>query len=168
MRIRMRIANLPPFRIFVSSPVDGIAKYRAAIMDSALEAIGNGRLEFFFYEYCQNPALEGKTVCECIFAEAGHNFDAIFVFFKDRVGSGTREELDYFEKIIIPLNPACQVWWSQIYNKSYPDDVTKFVKHLTTKYNTGLPAIPGKGLNKSAQRLKGRLTSKLLKVVAGI
>lgn len=137
-------------------------------MDAAIEATGSGKLEFFFYEYRENQIIDGKTVCESIFAEAGENFDAIFIFFKDRVGPGTHEELRYFENIIIPQNNDCQVWWSQIHCDRYPEDVTEFVKHLTTKYNTGLQAIPGKGLNNSPKNLKGRLISKLLKVVSEI
>jgi hypothetical protein len=157
----VRIGKLRPFRVFVSSPVDGIEKFRIEVMKVARAAENGGKFKFFFYEYFENARIPGKTVCESIFESSGEQFDALFIFFKDRVGAGTIEELDYFETKIIPKNPDCKVWWSQIHSDQKSEDVTQFVGRLLN-YSTGLPIVPGDEIIKRPSQLTGRLIAKLL------
>ena len=158
---------MSPFRVFVSSPVIGIEDFRIAIQSAARHAKSSGKIEFFFYEEHEITRIPGKTVCESIFAVAGHAFDAIFIFFKDRVGQGTQDELQYFEQIIIPGNEDCQIWWSQIYCENCSSEVTDLVMRLLTK-NTGLRVIAGEEKIDSPDRLKGRFTAKLFEVIGGL
>lgn len=158
---------MAPFRVFVSSPVTGIEEYRYEVMSAARYANRSGVFEFFFFEHHENKRVDGKTICESIFEESGTNFDAFFVFFKDRVGTGTREELDFFEETIIAKNPDCQVWWSQIFCESTPDDVQEFIGRLQA-YNTGLQTVEGEEMNDTPKVLKGRLTAKVFETIASV
>lgn len=158
---------MPPFRIFVSSPVFGIEDYRYAVMSAARAAENCGKLEFFFFENSQNDRIAGQTICQSIFARTGTAFDAAFFFFKDRIGVGTREELDYFEAEILPVNPSCQIWWTQIYCETCPPEVSDFLARLQN-YNTGLPIVPGEEKIDRPDYLKGRFTAKLFSIVANL
>jgi hypothetical protein len=155
---------LPPFRIFVSSPVDGIEDFRTAVKRLALSAEINNKFKFFFYEQYENVRQHGQTVCESIFASSGDQFDALFVFFKDRVGPGTIEELDYFENMIIPQNPGCQIWWVPIYCEQRSDDTIEFVGRLLA-YGTELREVAGDEKIVQPIQLTGRLTTKLFSLV---
>jgi hypothetical protein len=157
----MRIGELPPFRVFVSSPVDGILDFRTEVKNAALAAEFGKKFQFFFYEDFENERLNGKTVCESIFASSGEQFDALFIFFKDRVGSGTIEELDYFEQVIIPKYPNCKIWWSQIYCNAQSDPTRELVQRLLG-HSTGLPIVGGDLKIKRPIQLVSRLMAKLL------
>lgn len=154
---------MSPFRIFVSSPVDGIKDFRDAVIETSAFARRKGRFEFFFFEEHDNVRIPGKTICESIFVTSGLTFDALFVFFKDRIGNGTKEELDFFETTVIPANPRCDVWWSQIDCDCYPQDVGDFIARLQA-YNTGLPTAQGLPKNCTPANLTNRLAAKLLDV----
>lgn len=156
---------MPPFRIFVCSPVDELEIYRAAVSDTAQAAESTGKFKFFFYENFENQVNNGKSVSQSIIENSGCEFDAILIFFRNRIGDGTLDELSYFEKEIFPKNKACQLWWSKIYCETCEPRVADLVKHLTNTYNTGLPALEGKLLNDSPEILTGRLTAKLIQAV---
>lgn len=155
---------MPPFRIFVSSPVDGIEDFRTAVKRAARGVENSNKFQFFFYEQYENIRQPGKTVCESIFATSGHQFDALFVFFKDRVGSGTIEELDYFESTIIPQNPDCKIWWAPIYCAQRPDATTQFIGRLL-QHGTELPEVAGDEKIEQPIQLTGRLAAKLWSLV---
>lgn len=146
--------------MFVSSPVDGIMDFREEIKKAALAAEVGKKFRFFFYEDFENERLNGKTVCESIFASSGEQFDALLIFFRDRVGPGTIEELDYFEQIIIPKNPHCKIWWSQIYCDDQSADTRDFVSRLLG-YSTGLPIVAGDLKIERPIQLVGRLVAKI-------
>jgi hypothetical protein len=152
--------DMQPFRVFVSSPVTGIELFRTEIMSAARYAKSGGQFEFYFFEEHENVRVEGKTICESIFEVSGIHFDAFFIFFRDRVGNGTREELDFLENTILKLNPGCQVWWTQIYCEQCPQDVEDFIGRLQN-YNTGLRVVAGEEMINSPRELKGRFTAKL-------
>lgn len=150
-----------PFRVFVSSPVYGIERFRYAVLDAARAARGSGRFEFFFFEEKENCVTPGMTICESIFKANGHNFDALFIFFKDRVGQGTIDELEYFQNVIYPMNPSCEIWWTQIYsNSGHSSEVTTILEKLN-QFNTGIPIIPGRELISTPHDLALRFTAKL-------
>jgi len=153
-----------PFRVFVSSPVTGIELFRYEIMSAARHAERSGKFEFFFFEQHENARVDGKTICESIFEQSGQHFDAFFVFFQNRVGQGTVEELDHFEQSIRPGNPNCRLWWSQIYCEQHPQDVSAFLGRLH-EYNTGLQCVAGEELNNAPSVLKGRFTAKLFETI---
>jgi hypothetical protein len=165
--MRARKVDLPPFRIFVSSPVYGIEDYRYAVMSAARAASTSRKFEFFFYENSENHTIPGRTVCESIFAATELSFDAVFFFFKDRVGKGTWEELEFFETNILPGNPMCQIWWTQIFCDESPADVLSFIQRLL-KYNTGLAAVAGEEKIDRPEHLKGRFTAKLFSTISGL
>lgn len=156
-----------PFRVFVSSPVTGIEEFRYEIMSAARHAERSGKFEFFFFEHHENARVDGKTICESIFEQSGQNFDAFFVFFRDRVGPGTIEELDYFTQNILMENPNCKLWWSQIYCDQHGEEVNDFLGRLH-EHNTGLQVVPGEELNDRPSVLKGRFTAKLFETMAVI
>ncbi len=156
-----------PFRVFVSSPVTGIETFRYEIMSAARHAERSRKFEFFFFEHHENARVEGKTICESIFEQSGQNFDAFFVFFRDRVGAGTIEELDYFTNVILQNNPSCQLWWSQIYYDPPTNAVDDFLGRLH-EHNTGLQVVPGEELNDKPGVLKGRFTAKLFETMGSI
>lgn len=151
---------MPPFRIFVSSPVDGIEDFREEIKKIALAYETSKKFQFFFYEDFENELLPGMTICQSIFTSSGERFDALLIFFKDRVGPGTIEELDYFEQVIIPKYPHCKIWWSKIYCGGLPPDTRDFVNRLG-KYNTSLPIVGGDLKIERPSQLVGRLVAKI-------
>lgn len=153
------------FKIFISSPVDGIEEYREEIIRQTRDVVGNEIFEFFFYELQQIDILPNKTITESIFEKSGKDFDALFVFFKDRVGSGTIEELDYFENVIISSNENCQIWWTQIDCDHSPNDVQAFKARLLG-HNLGLPKIGGHLRIASPSMLGGVFTAKLWSLVS--
>ena len=155
---------MSPFRVFVSSPVDGIEDFRIAVMKAARAAENSRKFQFFFYENFENERLDGKTICESIFVSSGENFDALFVFFRDRVGAGTMEELDYFENAIMQRNPNCKIWWSQIFCNERSEGTKNLTARLL-KYSTGLPILPGDEKIERPSQLAGRLTAKLWSLV---
>ena len=162
---------MPPFRIFVSSPVDGIAEYRAEIIRAARCAVSGGTFEFFFYEQQDIECLPGQTVSEAVFAASGNNFDALFVFFKDYIGDGTLDEFDFFKNTVIKLNPRCEIWWSQIFCQNEPQNVRDFKAQLLgisadSTGSLGLPIVAGGEINDEPWKLAGRFTSKLFGLAA--
>ena len=128
-------------------------------MQAAEWAETSNRFEFFFYEKFENERLDGQTVCESIFKSSGLQFDALFVFFKERVGQGTIEELDYFESTIIPQNPRCKIWWTSIHCDERSGEANALVDRLL-KYNTGLPIVGRELKIETPIQLAGRLTVK--------
>lgn len=129
-------------------------------MKAARAAEASGHFKLFFYEHYENERVDGRTVCESIFVSSGEKFDALFVFFKDRVGLGTIEELDYFENSIMSMNPDCKIWWSQIHCENQSEDIKNFKERLL-KHNTGLPVAPGDEKIERPNQLAARLTTKI-------
>lgn len=159
----------PPFKIFVSSPVDGIVEYRKAVSDAAdilnAENKFNPRFHVFLYEQHQTMMWPGLTVSECIVKTFGKHCDGFIVFFKDRVGSGTLEEFEIFENTFLVENPNCKLWWAQIACKVSPPDVHTFKGRLY-KHATEMIAIRNRlTIEEPAdlhQRVISRLTSLLM------
>lgn len=158
---------MPPFRIFLSSPVDGFDNFRNEIISATRYAECSGKFDFCYFERSENPRLPGRTICQSIFEATGTHFDAFFVFFRDRVGSGTREEFDFFEQVILVQNPNCQLWWTKVHSEQNLEGMTDFLG-LLHKYNTGLAAVPGEERISSEAVLKGRFVAKLFRAVVSI
>ena len=159
---------MPPFRVFISSSMRGFEEYRAAMLDAAEELSRNGTFEIFLYEEHSHQAVPGKTICEAIFETSGERFDALFVFFRERVGQGVLDELDYFEKNIIPKNPECEVWWSRIECEECEPAVDRLMERLMTTYGGELPLVKTAPRNVSPHTLKGRFTAKLISLIPRI
>lgn len=159
--------KVPPFRVFLSSPVDGFVDFRNQIISATRYAECSGKFEFCYFEKSENPRLPGKTICQSIFEATGTHFDAFFIFFGDRVGSGTREEFEYFEQVLLLQNPECQLWWTKVHTEQSLESVTELLGQLH-KYNTGLAAVPGEELISSEAILKGRFVAKLFRAVVSI
>lgn len=107
---------MSPFRVFIASPVKGFKDYRREVVVSAREAEdgGGGMFEFCFFEREPISILPNTTPTESIFAHFGNEYDAFFLFFKDRVGPGTQAEFDHYLATLKVVNPNCQLWWRQI------------------------------------------------------
>ena len=132
------------FRVFVSSSVDGIVEYRDAIYSHAMAANGGGRFDIFCYENHDIPTVPGKTIVENIFDVAGHDFDAFFIFFKDKLGNGTRDEFAYFRDVLRPENPDIQLWWTQIHCERNEDCVRDLLAELNQPPgHLGMPTFGG-------------------------
>ncbi len=105
---------MPPYRVFISSPVYGIPEFRSEVIGSLQDAAASGIFEFFYFEGHEIEIQPDKTICESIFAHCGDDFDAVYLFFRDRVGQGTRDEFDYYRNVLRKRNPNCQLWWTKI------------------------------------------------------
>lgn len=158
---------MPPFRVFLSSPVDGFDDFRYEIISAARSADASGKFQFFYFEQTENPRLPGMTICESIFESTGNAFDAFFIFFRDRVGAGTIEEFDYFERHLLQVNANCQLWWTKVYSANNQAGVNELLARLHN-YNTGLAAVPGEEKNSSERVLKGRFVAKLFQTVVSL
>jgi hypothetical protein len=128
--------------VFVSSPVAGLTEFRQAVGQASRFGTESGKFEFFFFEHHENVRLEGMTVCQSIFETSGTQFDVFLMFFRDRLGDGTLEEFDAFERIFKAANPACKVWWAQIACEAHSDEVDAMLARLHD-YKTILPCLPG-------------------------
>ena len=161
------------FNVFVASPEIAtehceIARFRAHVRRTATVFEQGGLpVKFHFYEDDQNPRLPGKTICESIFERMNVQFDAFYFFFADRVGEGTSEELEYFKTYRENENPACQLWWSQIYTPNYPQETHDFIGRLQ-EYGTQLPSVTGEELIEKPDHLAGQLTVQVCKTIQGL
>jgi hypothetical protein len=151
-----------PFRVFISSPKDGIADYRADII-RATRIVDPEKFDFFYYEKQNITRKPGQEIHEAIFEVAGTDFDAIFIFFKDRVGRGTINEFDFFEKFILNNNPNCEIWWAQIHCSRTPKLVSDFIGRISIR-ELELPTIAGEELIVTPSMLRGRFTAKVMEV----
>ena len=150
-----------PYRIFISSPVEEIASYREQVIRTAEIAASDGVFEFYYFEKMANVPEPGESICDSIIRHAGCEFDALFLFFKDRVGVGTLAEFEYFHKKR-KINPQIAIWWSQIHCEVASEEVKRIIGRLH-EYGTGLPpGLPGEVLIDAPHKLSDRFTRKLI------
>jgi len=156
---------LSKFRVFDSSPVDDIVEYRDAIYDLALAANARGRFDVFLYESHDIPTIPGRTIVESIFDVAGHDFDAFFIFFKDRLGAGTQAEYEYFRDILRPANPNIKLWWAQIHCQKNEDCVNDLLAEINPPPgHLGMPTFDGPRTITEPSHLANRFFGTLLDI----
>ena len=85
------------FRIFISTPIRDFETYRQKIRKCTDHFTETNLFEFFYYEDYQHRAESGKTISQVICEKSGISFDAMFVAFRENVGAGTIEEVNFFE-----------------------------------------------------------------------
>ena len=159
---------MPPFKVFISSPVYGIPEYRSEIIGSLQDAAASGIFEFFYYEAHEIEILQDRTICESIFAHCGDEFDAVYLFFKDRVGQGTRDEFNYFQNVLKQRNPNCQLWWTQISCAQHDQMTNELLQDIhSVGGNLGLWRRDGKMIE-SPDLLASVFTAKLWNTAAGL
>ena len=159
---------MPPFRVFISSPVYGIPEYRSEVIGSLQDAASSGMFEFFYYEAHEIEILDGMSICQSIFNHCGNDFDAAYFFFKDRVGDGTREEFDHFQNVLKPRNPDCQLWWTQIHCDNHDEMTGTLLADIhTVGGNLGLWRRDGKMID-TPDILASVLTAKLWNTAAAM
>lgn len=154
-----------PFNVFLSSPVYGIKDYRETVVRTAMtmERRMDSKIKFHFYENYEIHRSDDKTICESIFETIGVKFDAFYIFFRERVGQGTIDELDYFENHLRAENPACELWWSEIScspDKEPDADVVTMLSRLN-RHNLGLQSATGETIIKSKEDLGFRFLGKV-------
>lgn len=150
------------YKVFVSSPVNGLEAYREAIGKASIFGRDTETFEFFLFEHHENHRLPNKTVCESIFETSGIEFDAFLILFRERLGPGTIEELDAFEALMRPKNPNIDVWWSQIVCDHHDDDVEALLARLNQEWNTGMPCRRGQECLDHPKKLKARVICQML------
>lgn len=129
-----------PLKIFVSSPIDGIEDYRKQAFRVAHMMNKTGRYDVFLFENHMIEMDASKTISQNILALFGGRCDAFIVFFKDRIGNGTIEEIEHFKNRISADNPQCKLWWSQISGGLFNQQVTDVIGDLY-KIGIQMPAI---------------------------
>jgi hypothetical protein len=153
-----------PFKVFVSSPVDGIVDFRQAVSQAAAvlnsDDIFFPRYHVFLYEEHENRMKPGMTISQSIASTFGDHCDAFIVFFRDRIGNGTLEEFTIFESHFRLINPACRLWWSQINCENTPDDVHVFRRRLLN-HATEMKAVRSQFLIETPDHLKERIIVRL-------
>ncbi|WP_299212201.1 hypothetical protein [uncultured Tateyamaria sp.] len=147
-------------KVFVSSPVAGLEPYREAV--GLASRLGQGRIEFFMFEHYENRRQPGLTIVESILQTSGDEFDAFLMFFQDRLGNGTLEELDAFERIMRPKNPDIEVWWAQISCESHDEEVTNVLERFNQEENTGMPCVRGEEWLNHPDKLRNRVVNQII------
>lgn len=148
------------FKVFVSSPVAGLEPYREAV--GLASRLGQGRIEFFMFEQYENLRSPGKTVVESILETSGVEFDAFLVFFQDRLGNGTLEELEAFETIMRPKNPNIEVWWAQIHCEDHGHEVAEILERFNQEESTGMPCVKGEEWLNNPDKLRNRVMNQII------
>jgi hypothetical protein len=158
---------MPPFRIFIASPVYQFEDFRRELIASAREAEDDGMFEFCFFEKDHHnpvPMLPGITITDSIFAHFGGTYDAFFLSFRDRVGPGTRAEFDHCMTSLRVTNPSCELWWRQVDCNVHDASTTDLLTELHKPGgNTGMQRKDA-GPVDTPDRLANLFVSKLLNV----
>jgi hypothetical protein len=151
-----------PLKVFVSSPVYGIEDYRTQALRLAQVMNPRGRYDVFLFENHIIKMDRTKTISQNILALFGARCDAFIVFFKDRIGNGTREEIEHFKSFFSVENPKCKLWWVQISGGTHDQQVSDLIQNL---YEIGIqmPAAHSAVLD-SPEELGWRMTTVLTEV----
>lgn len=158
---------MTPFRIFIASPVYQFDDYRKELIAAAREAEDDGMFEFCFFEkdHHNPPNMQpGMSITESIFSHFGEHYDAFFLSFKDRVGSGTRAEFDHCISSLRVVNPNCELWWRQVNCNAHDVATNDLLTELHRPGgNTGMQRKDGGSVD-TPDRLANLFVSKLLNV----
>jgi hypothetical protein len=147
-------------KVFVSSPTYGIEEYRKIAAEVARTAnAGRNRFEIFLFENHIIEMDSSISISENITKKFGVHCDAFIVFFKDRIGGGTREEVNVFKNRFKIENPNSKLWSGGINNA----EVAEFIGEL---YQIGIemPTAFSPILDSPAE-LRSRMTAVLYEVL---
>lgn len=151
-----------PLKVFVSSPVYGIEDYRTQAFRVAQVMNRSGRYDVFLFESHAIKMDSSKTISQNILALFGARCDAFIVFFKDRVGNGTLEEIEHFKNAFSVENPKCKLWWAQVSGGEHDQQVSDLIEDLY-KIGIQMPAAHSAVLD-SPEELQWRITTVLTEV----
>lgn len=151
-----------PLKVFVSSPTYGIEEYRKQAFRLAQVMNKGGKFDVFLFEDHAIKMDASKSISQNILGVFGQRCDAFIVFFKDRIGNGTLEEIDHFKARFSVDNPDCKLWWSQISGGPQNQDVLDLIGDL---YSIGIemPAAFSPMVD-SPEELSWRMTTVLTTV----
>ena len=121
----------------------------------------NPRFHVFLYEQHETNMGPARSVGANIARTFGTHCDAYLTFFKDRVGQGTLDEFEIFEKKFRVHNLACKLWWARIHSEDPFAPVKDFVGRLYS-HSTEMKSVGPRLRIESPEDLKARVVLRLM------